>query len=326
MADKVTSSQVAARAGVSRSAVSRVFTPGASASAETAARVRKAAEELGYRPNALARALLTGESRLIGLVVSYLDNHLYPVLLQKLSHALQARGYHLLMFMAGSEEGGVESVVDDILDYQVAGLVLASVSLSSDWAARCEALGLPVILLNRRMGQAGENAVVSDNEAGGYLATRHLIERGAHRIAHLAGQAGASTQREREAGMMRALTEAGLSLHARAEGNFDAEGAREATRALMQSASGAPDALFVANDYMALIALDTLRYELRVRVPTDIAIAGFDDVPAAAWPAYGLTTIRQNVEAMVDLTVSALLDNAGPPRALPVELIERATT
>jgi DNA-binding LacI/PurR family transcriptional regulator len=100
---KVTSLEVAALAGVSQSAVSRVFS-GASASAKTAEKVRKAAQELGYRPNVLARSLITGRSRIIGLVVAYLDNQFYPVALERLSHALQEEGYHIMIFMASWTE------------------------------------------------------------------------------------------------------------------------------------------------------------------------------------------------------------------------------
>ncbi|MEM8592004.1 MAG: LacI family DNA-binding transcriptional regulator, partial [Pseudomonadota bacterium] len=200
MADKVTSSQVAERAGVSRSAVSRVFTPGASVSPGTAEKVQRAAEELGYRPNALARSLLTGRSRMIGLVVSYLDNHFYPGILERLSRALQDEGYHILMFMAGPESAEASAIVQEILDYQVDGLVLASVELSSDLAVRCRAMGVPVVLLNRHQGTPDEIAAVSDNFEGGRLAARHLLARGCSRIAHIAGLEGASTQQEREAG------------------------------------------------------------------------------------------------------------------------------
>ena len=134
---KVTSAQVAERAGVSQSAVSRVFTPGASASPKTVAKVRKAATELGYRPNALARAVVSGRSRIIGVVAAYLDNQFYPDVLEKLSNALQKRGYHVLVFMASQRAGNIDKVVEEILDYQVDGIVAASVALSSDLTKRC---------------------------------------------------------------------------------------------------------------------------------------------------------------------------------------------
>ncbi|MCO4825168.1 MAG: LacI family DNA-binding transcriptional regulator, partial [Amylibacter sp.] len=110
--DKVTSLDVAKRAGVSQSAVSRVFTKGASASQKTVEKVKKAAADLGYRPNVLARSLITGRSRIIGLVVAYLDNYFYPDAMEKLSNALQERGYHVMIFMASNTTENIESIVD----------------------------------------------------------------------------------------------------------------------------------------------------------------------------------------------------------------------
>ena len=127
---KVTSAEVAALAGVSQSAVSRVFTPGASASAKTALKVRQAAVKLGYRPNSIARAMVSGKSRIIGLVVAYLENQFYPEALEKLSAMLQDRGYHVLIFMANTATDNLDEILDEILDYQVDGIVAASVALS----------------------------------------------------------------------------------------------------------------------------------------------------------------------------------------------------
>ena len=245
MSGRITSAQVAERAGVSRSAVSRVFTPGASVSATTAEKVRKAAAELGYRPNVLARAMLTGQSRIIGLVVGYLDNHFYPTALEQLSNALEREGYHVLVFMASQTAGDIDEIVQQILDYQVDGLVLASVALSSDLAQRCRASGVPVVLFNRRQGTQSELAVVSDNSAGGKLAAQHLIDQGRTRIGHIAGWEGASTQRDREAGLLESLRAAGLGLYAREVGDFDPDRARASARAMFDRPDR-PDAVFVA--------------------------------------------------------------------------------
>ena len=211
MAEKVTSLQVADRAGVSQSAVSRVFTPGASVSKKTADKVRKAAAELGYRPNVLARAMVSGRSRIIGLVVAYLENHFYPEALEKLSNALQERGYHVLIFMAAQTAGNIDSVMEEILDYQVDGIVMASVAMSSDIASRCRQAGVPVVLFNRSQDIGGITTVTSDNYAGGRKVAEFLVAGGHERIAYIAGWEGASTQRDREAGFRAALDEAGRS-------------------------------------------------------------------------------------------------------------------
>lgn len=326
---KVTSLDVAKRAGVSRSAVSRVFTPGASVSERTAVKVREAANALGYRPNVLARAMLTGKSKIIGLVVAYLDNHFYPTVLELLSEALEREGYHVLVFMAAHGADDIEDIVSQILDYQVDGLVLASVALSSDLAKRCRASGVPVVLFNRKLETEGELAIVSDNRMGGRLAAEHLIALGRTRIGHIAGWEGASTQRDREAGLMDGLRAARLGLYAREVGDFRLPRAKDATRRMFDTPDR-PDAVFVANDYMAFGVMDVLRSELGLSVPGDVALIGFDDVPSAAWPAYALTTVRQDAQAMVTTAVDVLLSEingieVSAPVPLPVSLIKRGS-
>jgi DNA-binding LacI/PurR family transcriptional regulator len=307
VATKITSADVAKRAGVSQSAVSRVFTPGASVSKKMADKVRKAADELGYRPNVLARAMITGKSRIIGLVVAYLNNQFYPEALEKLSKALQERGYHILIFMAPQSADNVDVVLREILDYQVDGIVLASVAMSSGLAEKCRDSGIPVVLFNRTQDDTHLSAVTSDNIGGGRKAAEFLIAGGHQRIAYIAGWEGASTQRDRELGFSVGLQAAGRRLFARECGEFTAEGARTATLRLFSNAE-TPDAVFVANDHMALAVMDTLRFELGMRVPEDVSVIGYDDVPAAAWQAYSLTTVRQPANRMVAETVDILVD------------------
>ena len=167
MAERITSVMVAEVAGVSQAAVSRVFTPGASVSKKTAEKVRRAANQLGYRPNSLARAMVSGKSRIIGLVVAYLDNYFYPDAVEKLSNAFQKRGYHVLVFMASNTADKIDSVMQEILDYQVDGIVLASVALSSEITKRCKENGVPVVLFNRSQDNPNISAVTSDNYKGG---------------------------------------------------------------------------------------------------------------------------------------------------------------
>lgn len=318
---KVTSAEVAARAGVSQSAVSRVFTPGASASKQTAEKVRKAAEELGYRPNVLARAMVSGKSRIIGLVVAYLENHFYPEAVEKLSNALQERGYHLLVFMASQTAGDVTGVVEEILDYQVDGIIAASVAMSSELTERCHKAGVPIVLFNRSQDTEEVSSVASANVAGGRKVAEFLLAGGHRKIAYIAGWEGASTQRDRESGFVARLQEAGVALHARGVGNFQMQTAAEVTRAMF--AEDPPDAVFVANDHMAFAVMDVLRSELGLKMPDDVSVVAYDDVPTAAWPAYDLTTVRQPANRMVAETVALLLaeiDGEGvAPRKIEID-------
>ncbi|MEM1152329.1 MAG: LacI family DNA-binding transcriptional regulator, partial [Pseudomonadota bacterium] len=209
---KVTSLDVAARAGVSQSAVSRVFTPGGSASKETVDKVRRAAAELGYRPNVLARSLITGRSRIIGLVVAYLENQFYLDALERLSDALQSQGYRLMVFLAADTDPDLDRVVDELLDYQVDGIIAASVGLSDGLVTRCDAAGIPVVLFNRGHQDRRFSQITSDNAQGAEEAARFFIAGGHQRIAQITGLAGSSTGRDREQGFLQGLAQEGVAL------------------------------------------------------------------------------------------------------------------
>ena len=317
--EKVTSAEVARRAGVSQSAVSRVFTPGASVSAKTTEKVRAAAEELGYRPNVLARSLITGRTRIIGLVVAYLENQFYPMALELLSRALQARGYHILVFMAENSTERVSQVMSELLDYQVDGIITASVAMSNDLTTRCDGAGIPVVMFNRGQDDARLSEVTSDNVNGARRAAEFLIKGGHKRIAHVMGWQGSSTGRDRAEGFKQAMQAAGLQPFAMVDGAYAREKASAVTRELCQGPER-PDAIFVGNDHMAFAVMDTLRHELGLRVPQDMSVVGYDDVPMAAWPAYGLTTIRQPVNRMVEATVAALLNQIEGGSSAPTKV------
>ena len=321
---------VARKAGVSRSAVSRAFTPGASVAKETRRKVMAAARALQYRPNLLARSLITGRSRIIGLVAAYLDNQYYPLVLERLCQALQERGFHVLVFIAAQTGVDVERVLTEILDYQVDGIIMASASISGTLAQRCTAEGVPVVQFNRAQDDPRISAVTSDNFAGGQMLARFLLAGGHRRIGYIAGWAGASTQRDREAGFRAGLAEAGRPLYARDTGDYSFSGAQDAARRMFQGRRR-PDAVFVANDHMAIAAMDVIRFELGLRIPDDVSVVSYDDVPQAGWPTYQLTTIRQPTEAMVAAVVEVLLKRIAhgdetPTRVcLPVELVIRGS-
>lgn len=326
---KVTATDVARLAGVSQSAVSRVFTPGASASKATIEKVRAAAEQLGYRPDPLARAMITGRTRIIGLVVAYLENQFYPVAIELLSRALQEKGYHVLVFMAENSTEKVPQVMQELLDYQVDGIITASVAMTNDLTARCRAAGIPVVMFNRGQDEAGLSEVTSDNLAGGRRAAQHLIDTGHRRIAHIMGWQGSSTGRDRAKGLAEALQEAGLTPFAMIDGMYSRDVASAAARKLF-AGDQRPDAIFVGNDHMAFAVMDALRFDLGLSVPGDVSIIGYDDVPLAAWPSYNLTTIRQPVRRMVEATVDILLnqiEGETAPSRIHIDgpLIERGT-
>ena len=300
---KVTSTDVARHAGVSQSAVSRVFTPGASVSKKTADKVRASAEELGYRPNVLARSLITGQSKIIGLIVAYLDNQFYPDALERLSKALQDKGYHLLVFIASGTGEDVDRVVDELMDYRVDGIITASVGMSDEITTRCESADIPVVLFNRGQDDVRLSSVTSANVEGGREIAEFLLAGRHQRIAHITGWTGASTGRDRRDGFLQGLANAGVEPVAVLDGHFRRKEAAEAAREMFEEGYH-PDAIFVGNDHMACAVMDELRGTLGLRVPEDVSVVGYDDVPLAAWGAYDLTTLRQPSNQMVEATVA----------------------
>ena len=302
--ETITSNDVARLANVSQSAVSRTFTAGASVSKKTRQKVLAAAKTLGYRPNALARSLISGRSMMVGLVVAYLENHFYPLVIESLSRRLQEQGYQVLLIM--TDPGERDEVIHKVLQYQVDSVVLASVTLSSHIADECAQLGVPVVLINRYIPDARVSSVACDNVDGGFQLAAYLASTGHSRIAYIAGQEDSSTNLDREKGFRKGLRKYKLKLFDRQVGHYTFEGAQAATR-LMLSKKQRPDAIFVANDHMAIAAMDVIRNEYKLRIPTDISIVGFDNVPEAGWAAYGLTTVEQPIEIMVAQTTDILI-------------------
>ena len=329
-----TALDVAVLANVSQSAVSRTFTPGASVSEKTKSKVLLAANKLGYRPNAIARSLSTNQSRIIALVMSYLENQFYPLVIEHLSQELQKQGYHVLLFIGQTNNFDADSILLDILQYQVDGIVMASATLSPNLAKNCAAAGVPVVLFNRissisKSNLTSTSSVTTDNYKGGKMVAKTLVDRGYQKIAFISGLENSSTSIQRENGLREGLAEFNLEICLRSVGNYDFNQAKDATRELFES-KNRPDAIFVANDHMAIATMDVIREELQLRIPEDIGIIGFDNIPQANWQSYQLTTMSQDVNQMVLSTVGVLLNQiqqAIKPEhiVIPCEIIERNT-
>lgn len=321
----VTSIDVARHAGVSQSAVSRTFSKvptQSGVSEETRRKVLKAADELGYRPNALARSLITQRSRMVGVLFSYLDNPFYANALELICHGLQRQGYHALVFMMPDTLADVDATVSDILQYQVDGLITASVELSSGICDHCLAQGIPVVTLNRLQDNPQLSSVTTDNVGGGRLAADALIGAGCRRIGLIAGWEGASTSRDREFGFMAALRSRGVELFSRTVGHFDLSRTEDATLEMFDAPpQRRPDGVFIVNDYMAIRAMDVMRHRLALRVPQDVSVIGFDDTAMADLPTYDLTSVRQPVRQMVDGALRLLFERIAAPDVEPQHLI-----
>jgi DNA-binding LacI/PurR family transcriptional regulator len=299
--------------------VSRTFTPGASVSPETREKVIEAARVLGYRPNAIARSLITRKSRIIGVAMSYLDNQFYPEVLQALSGRLQALGFHLLLFTT-AENDRVDPVIEQAMEYRVDGLILASITLSAKLAEECCTVGIPIVMFNRAADRTDISAVTGDNVRGSARMASFLVAGGHKRIAFVAGLEQTSTSRDRERGFRARLEELGCPLAFREVGDYSFAKAQEAARRLF-SVKRPPDAVFCANDHMAIAVMEVARHEFGLSTPDDVSIVGFDDVGPARWPSYAITSIEQPVAAMVDCCVQLLVADLESPNAEPCRQI-----
>ena len=319
---------VARLAGVSQAAVSRAFTPGAKIADATRSLVLKAARELGYHPNLLARSLITGRSGIIGVVIGNPRNTFYLEALDALSIRLGRAGLNLLVFTARAEDS-CDALVKALLSFRVDSLLLMSASLSADLADQCLDKGISVIFFNRRPdpGKAFPS-VTSANFLGAGRIAEHLLEQGYRKLAVIVGSEHSSTSREREIGFIAKVVSSGLPIPEKMAGGFGV-GAEPAAQALL-SRPDRPDAIFCTSDYMAMTAIETARYRFGLTIGRDVGIAGFDDTEGASWPSFDLTTYSQPVEAMMDKVTEIILDpddhDQNSHFAIEGELIVRSST
>ena len=325
----ITSHEVAALAGVSRSAVSRSFTPDASVSDETRRKVLRAATQLGYQPNVIARSLITRRSRLIGLIMGEWENPFYTAMLRQFSEKLQARDYRV-MLLAGNSEKDVDDSVRMLRQYQVDGIVLVSAAPSEELASECARAGVRLVLLNRERQGLPATSIVLDNSGIGREVARLLLRAGYRRFVLVRGRAQLRAGIERQEGFESAVGSEG-SGEIIGEGT-DLVGYAAGRRFICELIeSGArPDAVVCSSDLTAIGVLDGVRIDLGMKVPADIAVVGFGDIPAASWAANELTTVALPLDAMIDATLEDMFDDSGRDRlrrvVLPGRIIERATT
>ncbi|WP_419900504.1 LacI family DNA-binding transcriptional regulator [Roseomonas sp. USHLN139] len=334
---RITIKDLARELGMSVATVARAFHEGAAIAAETRALVLGRAAALGYQPNALARGMITRHTRIVGVVVSDLHNPFYPDALARLGEALQQVGCNMMLVTGSGQAdsgkaGGEMAALRLLLSYQPECVILLATTLSGAGAEACAAAGTPLLYLNRfPAAPAAATSIVCDNQAGAAALTRHLLEQGARRPAFIGGLEDSSTQAERRAGFLSVCAERGIAPREHPAGAFSYEAGQAAALALLRG-SAAPDALLCASDILALGALETARHRLGLRVPQDLLIAGFDDIPMAAWPSHALTTLRQPLEAMLRATLDWLapvLAGMPPPPALtrlPGTLVTRGST
>ena len=318
---------VATRAGVSKSSVSRVVNGDTTVTPEIRDLVIQAVRELGYVPNGAARSLATQRTSAVAVIVSdppeglVSDDPMFSAVVRTVSRALEAAGRQVTLMLAGSEESQAR-VEQFVAAGHVAGVMLVSMHGADPLPGVLARMGVPMVSLGR--SAAGVPYVENDNAGGASVAVRHLLDRGRRRIATITGPLDMVAAQDRLAGYRDTLRDTGRRSIV-AIGDFTRVSGAEGMRQLLDD-DPALDAVFAANDLMAIGALRALR-EAGRRVPEDVAVVGFDDIEAALYTVPPLTTIRSPMRDQAEATARLLLglfDGApGDPVIMPNELVIR---
>ena len=325
----VTLKDVAERAGVSRSAVSRTYTEGASVSTKTRDKVIKAAADLGYSPNALASSLTTGRTKMIGLVSNNFHNPVFLEVFDLFTAGLQDRGLRPLLVNL-TDETDPEASVRMLRQYSVDGVIVASSTLPPAFAKAFRDAGMPVV---HSFGRHTENPSVDvlgiDNIAAGQLAAKTLIERGYTKLGFLGGPLSATSTQDREQGFLREITKHwNVKVTTSFASAYSFEAGREEMLRLLQGQVA--QAYFCGDDVLSIGALSALE-TAGLQVPQDVGILGLNDMKMAAWANIDLTTIHnpfaQIIEASIDRVTALIDDNELPPKMQLFEgsIVERGT-
>jgi DNA-binding LacI/PurR family transcriptional regulator len=326
----VTAADVARRARVSRSAVSRAFTPGASVSPHTRRRVLEAADQLGYRVNRLASSLIQARSNLIGLVGTALHQPFHASLLASISAALLADGFQCMLLNPAEVDDDVGAVMARVLEYRVAAIVVMTGTPPAQIVEECLGNGVPVVLVNKLLPGLAVDTVIADHATGGRLAAEQLLAAGCRRLAVVSSAARTASLVGRIEAFRSRAAEARIKVQMWQKGATTGyETGREAALALLDRHD--IDGVFCVTDLLALGFLDAARLEHGRRIPDDLSVIGFDDIPQAAWGAYRLTTFRQSVDDLTAAVMSAIRRRTDTPLAshelqtVPVQFVARST-
>lgn len=303
-ARRVTSYDVALLAGVSQSAVSRCFKPGASISPATHAKVMQAAISLDYIPNAAARSLITRRSNLVAVIISNLANLYYPQVLSDLSQQIARQGKRLLLFTL-EREADIGKVLSDVWQYQVDGAIVAA-GLSDEQMAEFGRREVPLVLFNRSPREHAVHAVLCDQAEAARLLVSRLAEAGHRQFAIIDGPGDSAVAQERKAGVLDRLLSLGLPAPIVVSGNYDYTSGGRGLRKVIDRLGRVPDAVICGNDIMAIGCLDTARHQMGIQVPLQMSVAGFDALEASGWLSYDITTLRQPVQKMAADAVAML--------------------
>jgi DNA-binding LacI/PurR family transcriptional regulator len=319
---RATSYDVARRAGVAQSTVSRCFQEDSSISPATRRRVLKAAEQLGYTPNALARSLITQRSDLVGVIIARYTLRANPDVIHAIGESLSAAGKRVMLVTVESDYPSFDDL-RGVLEYPLEGLISCVLMADAD-LAELRRRRVPVVFYNRDPGPATADCVTAGHyeAAAGLAATLHAA--GHRRFLCVGGPRDAFVSHQRVQGFLSGLRALRVKNTPLLETDYSYEQGRT-TFLRHLAASPHPQAVFCANDQIAMGVIDACRYDLHLRVPDDISVVGFDDVAEAGRPSYELTTFFQDPIRMGRQAVELLLRRLAEPGGAPIRSVVSAS-
>ena len=324
---KPTMDDVARRAGVSRALVSLAMRGSEKVSDNSRTLVMAAADELGYRPNLIARHLASKQTRTFGLLINDLHNPYFPGVADGVKQAADARGYRLLLNSAFLDDRNERQALDTFVDFNLDGIILTGARVESSVIERA-ARSVPIVVVSRPMRSTNVDTVNNDDKLGATLAVQHLVDLGHRHICHIDGGRGAGA-RQRRAGYEATMRAHGLPVHIVSGAFTESSGAHAAQTAL--SSGRTVTAMFAGNDLSALGALDVIE-GLGLTVPADISLVGYDNTFVAALRHVALTSVDQGRQKLGEMAVEALIDRVEGGRQEAVHhviaptLVVRTTT
>jgi len=312
---------VADHAGVSVTTVSHVINRTRRVDLKTEQRVWRAITALGYRPNLLARSLRRRETKTIGLIVPDNSNPYFAELARAVEDAGFAKGYSVILCNSDMSESKEVAYIALLISKCVDGVILISSAHKREKLNEFIQAGIPLVTVARELDDLPVDQVLMDNKQGGYLVGKYLTALGHRRIGCIAGPRDETPSADRIVGLRQALYEAGVDLpaHRIIRGDFTYESGRQAMAALLRREPNLT-AVFAANDRMAIGAMNYL-WQTGVRVPEDISIIGFDDIPVAAMTCPPLTTIATPKTDFARISVSMLIERINKQRTEPARIV-----
>lgn len=310
MSKKVDIDYIAKAAGVSRSTVSRVLTKSSNVKEETKEKILEVMKKANYHPSIMARGLATGKLDIVALIISDIRNPFYSELVWVINSNLREQGYLMTLYNSSQIAGENDEHLQKLLDYGFSGIIIADARNEVSFSNILKNANCPIVLVNREIGFISKYDSISiDNKMGGYLATNHLLSLGHRKIAMLRGPKISTTSQGRYDGYLYAMEEYGLTPDPKyvVSGSLNMESGQKFTRELLMGSDDPPTAVFVGGDLMSYGVMDEC-IRNGIRIPEDVSIVGFDDIPLSKSSFINLTTVCHPYDMIGSLVAKRIIE------------------